>query len=137
MGTQTETPAKRISSIVTIVIIVVLVFSIVVLYQGWEAFQAGEDLWGYYVIIGFVGLALSAYMLLQTRRRMQKFTLETQPINTTITCSKCGFKEVRNFERGDYILKDFGQCTKCEGNLMVSAIYREAAEKKKEEKIFT
>lgn len=132
-----EKSARRVSSIIIIVIIVVFAFSLVVLYQGWEALQIGNELWGYYLLIGFIGLALSTYMLLQTRRRMQRFTLETQPINTTIVCSQCGFKNVRNFERGDFILKELGQCTKCEGTTMISAIYREVKEKRKEEKVFT
>jgi hypothetical protein len=76
-------------------------------------------------------------MLFQTRRHAQRFTLEDQPIVTTLICQKCGFKNVRNFERGDYILKDLGKCTKCEGTLMISAIYREVKEKRREERIFT
>ncbi len=137
MSKENETPAKKVSSFVLVVIIVVLVFSVIVLYQGWEAFQVDDDLWGYYLIIGFIGMALSSYMLLQMRRRVQRFSLETQPTTTTIACSKCGFKEVRNFERGDFILKDLGSCTKCDGTLTISAIYREVPVKKKEEKTFT
>lgn len=138
MTQETEPTARKFSSLVLIVIIVVLALSLTSLYQAWEAIQAGDWTGGYYLLIGFIGLALSTYMLLQTRRRIQKFTLEAQPITTTIICQKCGFKNVRNFERGDYILKELGKCTKCEGTMMISAIYREIKEKRRrEEKTFT
>lgn len=137
MGQEIETPARRVSSIVYIVIIVVLALSLSALYQAYEMFQIGDPTMGYYLLIGFIGLALSTYMLLQTRRRMKRFTLETPPITTTIICSKCGLKNVRKFERGDFILKEIGPCTKCEGTLTISAIYRELKEKAKQEKIFT
>lgn len=137
MNEETETPARRFSSIVLITIIVVFALSLASLYQAYELFLSDDLTMGYFLLIGFIGLVLSSYMLFQTRRRMQRFTLKTQPITTTIVCSKCGFKNVRNFERSDYILKELGSCTKCEGTMMISAIYREVQEKRKEEKIFT
>jgi Mn2+/Fe2+ NRAMP family transporter len=133
----TEASAKRFSSIVLVVIVVVLALSLTALYQAYELFLSNDPIMGYYLLIGIIGLALSTYMLFQTRRRVQRFTLETQPITTTIVCPKCNFKNVRNFERGDYILKELGPCTKCEGTMIISAIYREIKEKRKEEKIFT
>jgi hypothetical protein len=129
--------AKRFSSIVLIVIVVVLAISLTALYQAYDLFMANDPTMGYYLLVGFVGLALSTYMLFQTRRHAQRFTLESQPVVTTLVCDNCGFKNVRNFERGDYILKDMGKCTKCEGTTMVSAIYREIKEKRKDERIFT
>jgi hypothetical protein len=129
--------ARRFSSIVLIVIIVVLALSLTALYQAYDLFLANDPMMGFYLLIGFVGLALSTYMLFQTRRRIQRFTLETPPTVTTTVCSKCGFKNVRNFERGDYILKELGPCTKCQGPTTISAIYREIKDKRKEERIFT
>ena len=137
MNEDTSTPARRVSSIVIIVIIVVLALSLSALYQAYDMWINQDPTMGYYLLIGFIGLALSTYMLLQTRRRMKRFTLKTTPINTTIICTKCGFKNVRDFKRGDYILKELGSCTKCEGTMMISAIYREVTRKGKEEKVFT
>lgn len=129
--------SRRFSSLVLVVIFIVLAFSLVALYQAWVAIESGDLSGGYYLLIGFAGLALSTYMLLQTRRRVQRFTLETAPVITTIVCPKCGLKNVRDFERGDYILKELGSCAKCDGPMMISAIFRELPEKKKEEKVFT
>ncbi len=136
MNEETTATARRISSIVMIVIIVVLALSLSALYQAYDMFINEDPTMGYYLLIGFIGLALSTYMLLQTRRRMRRFTLKTPPITTTITCSKCGFKNVRDFERGDFIFKKLDSCSKCEGTMTISAIYREVKEKGKEHKIF-
>jgi ribosomal protein L37AE/L43A len=137
MSEGTEKPERRFSSIVLIVIVVVLALSLTALYTAYDLFLKNDPTMGYFLLIGFIGLILSTYMLLQTRRRVRKFTLETKPVTTTIVCPECGFKEVRKFERGDYILKEIGSCTKCEGTMMISAIYREVQEKRKEEKVFT
>ena len=137
MSEGTEKPERRFSSIVLIVIVVVLALSLTALYTAYDLFLKNDPTMGYFLLIGFIGLILSTYMLLQTRRRVRKFTLETKPVTTTIVCPECGFKEVRKFERGDYILKEIGPCTKCEGTKIISAIYREIQEKRKEEKIFT
>lgn len=136
MSEEIETPARRVSSIVLVVIIVVLALSLTALYLAYDMLLSNDPIMGYYLLIGFIGLALSTYMLFQTRRRIRRFTLKTPPITTTIVCSKCGFKNVRKFERGDYILKKVGPCTKCEETMMISAIYREITEKGKEEKVF-
>lgn len=139
MSKEAEAPARRISSIVYIVIIVVLALSLSILYNAYDTFVKTPDdtIIGYYLLFGFIGLALSTYMLFQTRRRMKRYSVKAPPVTTTIVCSKCEFKNVRNFERGDYILKKVGQCTKCEGTTTITAIYRELKEKGKEEKIFT
>jgi ribosomal protein L40E len=54
------------------------------------------------------------------------------PITTTIECRKCGFKSVREFQRGDYIFKEVEPCQKCNEKMLITAIYREVKEKPKE-----
>jgi hypothetical protein len=76
-------------------------------------------------------------MVIQVRQQVRKFSFKTLPVVTTIVCSECDLKNIRDFERGDYILKNLGKCTKCDGSLTISAIYREVSEKKKAEKTFT
>jgi hypothetical protein len=141
MDDETSTPARRISSIVIIVIVVVLALSLSLLYQAYDMWTKEDPMMGYYLLIGIIGLALSSYMLLQTRRRIKRYTLKSTPITTTITCTKCEFKKVRNFERGDYILKEIpsvdARCEKCGAAMMISAIYREVEEKGKESKLFS
>ncbi|MCK5631678.1 hypothetical protein KAH85_03880 [Candidatus Bathyarchaeota archaeon] len=131
---EEEKPVRRLSSIVLIIIVVVLALSASALYQAIDLYLKQDVASGYYLLIGFLGLAFSIYMLLQTRRRMRRFALKTTPVTTTITCQKCDFKNLREFERGDFILKEAGSCTKCDGTLLISAIYRELKEKVKEER---
>jgi len=81
------------------------------------------------LLIGFLGLALSTYVLFQTRRRILHLKIETPSITTTIECKKCGFKSVREFQRGDYIFKEVEPCQKCNEKMLITAISREVKEK--------
>lgn len=127
-------PPQRISSFVFAVIVVALIFSLAALYFAWEAYIK-EDLTDatLLLVVGFAGLGFSTYILFQTRRRVMQLSIEIPPVITTITCQKCGFKNQREFERGDFIFKQAGPCPKCNETLLVSAIYREVKEKPKKE----
>jgi predicted RNA-binding Zn-ribbon protein involved in translation (DUF1610 family) len=71
-------------------------------------------------------------MLAQTRRRAPRVVFKPYKIATTMACPKCGFKNIREFERGDYIFKeDVEDCPKCEEKMMIASIYREADEEEK------
>jgi hypothetical protein len=88
---------------------------------------------GFLLLIGgFIGVALSGHVLSQTRRRIMRLRIETQPITTTIECKKCGFKNVREFQRGDYVFKELEPCQKCNDKMMITAIFREVKEKGRE-----
>jgi len=83
------------------------------------------------LLIGFLGAAMSTYVLLQTRKRIKRLSIAAPSITTTIECRKCGFKNVREFERGDYIFKEVDPCQKCNEKMLITAIYREVKEKRK------
>lgn len=87
----------------------------------------------FYIGMGAVTLGLSAYMLFQTRKRMLKLaSVEMQPLSTTLICQKCGLRNVRDFQRGDFVFKQTDQaCPKDNEKMMISAIYREVKEKDK------
>jgi len=137
--TETPEPAQRVSSYFFLTIFIVLIisfaalgFAINSLYHGQA--QGTDLVWPtIFLVIGFVGISFSTYVLFQTRQRVMQLSLELPPVMTTITCQKCGFKNQRIFERGDYIFKDAGPCPKCSDKLLVSAIYREVKEKPKKE----
>jgi len=131
---ETSAPAQRISSFVFAIILITLVLSLAALYFALTAYSTGDASAGVLLVIGFIGLGLSTYMLLQTRRSVMRLALKIQPVVTTISCQKCGFKNVREFERGDFVFKELGPCPKCNDKLLVSAIYREIKEKPKEER---
>ena len=83
------------------------------------------------MIIGFIAMALSVYVLLQSRKRVASMKIKAPKIMTTVECRKCGFKSVRDFQRGDFIFKEPEACQKCEDKMMITAIYKEVKEKEK------
>jgi magnesium-transporting ATPase (P-type) len=125
---------RRISSFLFIIILVSIGLSLVAFYQAVIAYESGEfDLVVWFVLIGFMGVALLIYMLLQTRKRTFKLPIQAQRVATTILCQKCGFKNIRDFERGDYVFKDTEECPKCNEKMMIASIYREAEGKGKKD----
>lgn len=131
--TESVAPLSRISSFVLVIILITAILSISALFFAVDTYLRTNDAInaGYFLLIGFIGLSLSAYMLLQTRRKSRRATLKLPRVITTITCQKCGFKNIRDFQRGDYILKETEPCKKCNENMTISSIYREIQETKK------
>ena len=130
--TEKESVARRVSSLLIAIVLVFLALSVAAFYYGIEAYLGGGD-GSFFLLVGFSGLALSSYMLLQTRRKMPRIVFKPYKIATTMLCQKCGFKNIREFERGDYIFKeDVEECPKCKEKMMIASIYREAEEKEKD-----
>ena len=127
---------RKISPIFLAIVLVVLALSLIAIYWGVEAYMKGDVSSGNLSItMGITTLALLTYMVFQTRRRVQRLTggLLTQPITTTMECPKCGLKNVRDFQRGDYMFKETDQqCPKCNQKMSIASIYREVKEKRKE-----
>ena len=129
---STSTTA-RIPSFVLMIIFITLALSLTALISAVSFFTSGEEvIAGYLLLIGALGLAFSTYMLLQTRRRISSLRIEVPPVMSTIECKKCGFKNVREFQRGDYIFKEVEPCQKCTDKMLITAVYREVKEKDKE-----
>ena len=126
---ETEAP-RRISSLFLAIIVITLALSVVAIFWGVEAYRVEDTGTGNSsILIGVSGLALSAYMLFQTRRRTLQLSIKMQPVTTTLSCQKCGFKNLRDFQRGDFIFKEAEECPKCKEKMQISSIYREAEEK--------
>ena len=123
MSSKTEISRKRISYLLLAIILVTFALSAVALYQAItdESYSL--------LLIGGSGFAISAYMLFQTRRKTMHLEIREQPVITTIACKKCGFKNIRDFQRGDYVFKEADSCPKCNEKMSVTSIYREVEEK--------
>lgn len=128
---RNSSTATKISSLVLMIIFILLALSLVALILSLQAFSYSEVAAGYLLLIGFLGVALSTYMLFQMRRRIMRLRIEVPSITTTIECKKCGFKSVREFQRGDYIFKEVEPCQKCNEKMLITAIYREVKEREK------
>lgn len=137
-GTSASTTTSRISSFVILVVFITLALSLVALIFAAALvvgyFNVGTDLTGAYVLLalGILGIAISTYVLVETRRRLSKLKIVIPPVMTTVECRKCGVKNVREFQRGDYIFKETDPCQKCNDKMLITAIYREVKEKEKE-----
>lgn len=130
MTDKAEPPKANISFFSIIMVLITVVLSVIALFIGFTTYES-QDLSALpYMLIGFIGLAISAYLLLQTKRKPLRGTFEMPHVVTTILCQKCGFKNIRDFERGDYVFKETEPCPKCNDNMMIAAIYREVKEKK-------
>jgi len=134
MGKTPPAPeTARISSFVLMIVLIVLALSLVALAMAVIAYFGREQIVaGYLLVIGVIALTLSIYVLLQSRRRVMKMKIEVPQVMTTIECKKCGYKSVREFQRGDYVFKELGPCQKCpDDKMMITAIYKEVKEKEK------
>jgi len=132
MSRASPNAATRISSFVLMVIFLVLALSLTALILATTAFgQGNEVVAGYLLLIGFLGVAASTYVLFQTRRRILRLRIVAPSITTSIECKKCSFKSVREFQRGDYIFKEVEPCQKCSDKMLITAISREVKEKER------
>lgn len=126
-------PVRRVSSLYLAIILVTFILSLIALYIAFGNIINQTDLWSSYsfLAVGLFGLALSGYLLMQTRSKPAQKILELPRVLTTLECPSCDFKNVRDFQKGDYIFKDNGPCQKCDNTMKITSIYREA--KKKED----
>jgi len=133
MTEKAEPPTTKISSFFLAIILVTFVLAVTALFTGLDAYNKNPQnaSAGYFMLVGFIGLALSAYMLLRTRRKPLRVAFEMPRVITTILCQKCGFKNIRDFQRGDYVFKEAEPCPKCKEKMMISSIYREVKEKER------
>lgn len=133
MSKASSSQATKISSLVLVVIFVALALSLTALYLAVSAFLMGDEVVsGYLLLIGALGVALSTYMLFQTRRKILRLRINVPPVTTLVECRKCGFKSIREFQRGDYIFKEVEPCQKCNEKMIITGIYREVKEKKEQ-----
>ena len=117
------------------IVIVVVGLSIVALVSAFYAYTIKNDVAaGFLLIIGLLALGLSMAVLYQTRGKASTMKIEAPKVMTTIECSSkgCGFKSVREFQRGDFVFKDLDvTCQKCGSKQMITGIFKEVKEKEK------
>jgi hypothetical protein len=125
-------PVRRFSPFLLVVILIVFVLSLSALFMAVQSLVDQTDILNSYsfLAIGFFGLAISMYMLLQSRGKPLRVALELPKVITTLECPKCDFKSIRDFQRDDYIFKKTGPCQKCNETMTITAIYREAKKTK-------
>jgi hypothetical protein len=129
--------ATKVSSMFLLIIFVAVAAALILLTTSIYLFNQGEaqaENATYFLLFGAALLAVSTYILIQTRRRMLKLKIDIAPVMTTIECRKCGIKTTREFQKGDYVFKELEKCEKCDDKKMITAIYREVTQKEKEQR---
>ena len=89
-----------------------------------------------WIIIGL--LMMSMGFSLVTAGRGNPERKPPPPTVTEIRCDSksCDFKEIRNFEKGDYILKPLtARCPKCNSSMTIQGVYMVKEEEKKKEDV--
>jgi len=114
------------------IVLIVMALAIVAMGLALNAFLVGEETIAIYLaIIGVIALALSVYVMMQSRSKAAVAKAEAPKTMTTIECRKCSIKNVREFQRGDYVYKDLEKCEKCDDKMLITAIYKEIKTKEK------
>jgi hypothetical protein len=132
MSGNSSPTTNRISTFLLTIVLLVLALSIVALLLAVQAYLVGNEVVaGYLLLIGFIAMAAAAYVLYQSRRHVASMKIEIPKVMSTIECRKCGFKNVREFQRGDYVFKELDKCQKCDDKMTITAIYKEVKEKEK------
>lgn len=112
--------------------LVILAISMWAMVQALTYYEAGQfPQFFVYGIMASVGTVLSISSITQMRRRMIVFQNLAAKVLSIVVCANCGFKVVRTFGVGDYVMKDVGQCQQCKGSMRVDSIYAEDTKPKK------
>jgi ABC-type bacteriocin/lantibiotic exporter with double-glycine peptidase domain len=128
---QNSSSATKISTYLMMIVLIVLALAIIALVSAAYMYPSNMEFALFLLATGVIAMGLSVYVLFQSRKRMANMKIEAPKVMTTIECRKCNIKNVREFQRGDYVFKDLEPCQKCNDNMIITAIYKEVKEKEK------
>jgi len=132
-NSNSSTATNRISSFAFMIMLAVMALSIIAFGLAAWAYLEGNELYAIFLVTtGAIALILSSYMLLQSRRTAVTMKMAPSKVTTTVECRKCGMKNIRDFQRGDFVYKELEACQKCpDDKMIITAIYKEVKEKEK------
>ena len=122
-------PARGTSMVAVLFSLVLILFmvSLVLLYQAISAYSTGRSEQGFsFLVFSLLGLGLSTYIVSLTRSRtMMAAQVRPRNVFTLTECIRCGFKSIRAFVKGDYVLKQAENCPKCTKQMVITSVYLE------------
>ena len=116
------------------IVLIVMALAVTALFIAAQTYIVGDQLAaGVLAGIGLLALVLSVFLLYQSKMQSAQVKIEVPKVMTTIGCVKtCDQKNVREFQRGDYVYKELdSSCQKCGGKQMITGIFKEVKEKEK------
>jgi len=123
--------AKHISYFFVGIVFVLIALSFISLYQAVETYNKYKTADFINMVFSIGAIILSAYLLIQMRKQPMSLGFEQTKVYTVLRCSNCDYKNIREFQNGDYVLKKAELCPKCNNQTFISTIYREATEEEK------
>ena len=111
MSKNSSPTTTKISTYLMSIVLIVLALSIVALILAVNFYSSRPDMAVFLLLIGFIAMSLSVYILFQSRKHMASMKIEAPKVMTTVECRKCGFKSVREFQRGDFVFKELAPTT--------------------------
>ena len=110
MSENSSSASTKISTYLMMIVLIVMALSIVALVSAVYVFESDFQFAVILLAMGLIAMGMSVYVLLQSRKRLASMKIEAPKVMTTIECKKCGFKNVREFQRGDFVFKDLDPC---------------------------
>jgi hypothetical protein len=111
-----------------------LVFAAAGFFIVWWGMGSNDSLSLLWSFIGMFVMAMGFAML--TAGRQQKEVKPPPPTVTEIRCSSCDFKEIRDFQKGDYVLKAVeATCPKCQSTMTIEGVFIVREEPENKDKI--
>ncbi|MFX1486252.1 MAG: hypothetical protein ACFFBS_04060 [Promethearchaeota archaeon] len=112
--------------------IIIIAISIVMLAAGGYLIYLGITSGGDFLMI-MLGLILMSFVMsfLNVGGRAAYPSRAEHQTLSIIKCRTCDFTEIRDFERGDYIFKEVGDCKECQGKTFIKTIYTVPLRKEK------
>ena len=122
---------NRMSFFFVLIVTILLIILAMSLYQVIVLYIENGTVDILSTIFSIGAISIAVYMLLQIRRKPLRIGFKAMKVLTTIQCSNCDFKDIREFHQGDYIFKEIQSCPKCNNKAIVSSIYRMMEKKEK------
>ena len=79
MSEKAEPSMRNVSFFSIAMVLITVILSVVALFLGFATYESQDPSSLPYMLIGFIGLAISAYLLLQTKRKPLKGAFEIFP----------------------------------------------------------
>lgn len=114
----------------TVIALILVVVGLITLNLGLSELSSDLPTAILYLSVAIVSFGFVSFSLMRVRRGYSIPFLSNNRVLSVVLCTKCTFKQIKNFTLGDYVFKQEGKCTQC-GNtsLFINGIYSESLKK--------
>lgn len=126
-----EDKAKKKPILLIIVVLAICIIALLTLFWEIIALISQSPINLMNLILSTSTIVLSLYIVSQLMGRSKSLNSETLRVITVLRCESCDYSSAREFEEGDYVLKEVGACPKCNGPLTIYSIFREVKTREK------